>query len=301
MRIALSGRRPSRQKYCTVLVKTSIQRIDSYTILRMGIPAYGERFMPIRRFTEDSMALCNLWYEQVETSDEWDVVCDLGASESRPIKVRNQNGLTGVAKPGPACGHMLEVCRAAHEKLAFDLTHLLELPIPPVILWNSDPEKFIRGRAISAWAFNDCQSWDEAARMGVLTPDLIATASEAISAMRAFHTWISDTDRKSDHTQINIASDARGLGLAFIDQAFSMSMVWKGPNHPGGACGNYLPAPENKEVTAQVADRILGLPNNEIQRLVDRIPSLFLPDTEKSHIRDNLLSRKGSLRALLGV
>jgi hypothetical protein len=83
-----------------------------------------------------------------------------GSIEDPSAKVnRNRSALStrltgtmGVAKPGrPVASDM--TCRAAHEKIAFDLAHRLDLPIPPVVLWGKDlGQPYARGRSISAWA-----------------------------------------------------------------------------------------------------------------------------------------------------
>jgi hypothetical protein len=138
----------------------------------------------------------------VETPDEWIGRGPIGEGESQSIRVEHQNtGTMGVAKPGRAVVRDT-VCRAAHVKIAFDLAHCLDLPVRPVVLWARDIGAiYLRGRSISAWAFPQAKKWDEAQRLGFMTPALLASAGPVVSGMRVFHTWISDTDRKSDHTQ----------------------------------------------------------------------------------------------------
>lgn len=191
-------------------------------------------------------------------------------------------------------------CRAAHEKIAFDLAHWLDLPVPPVILWGKDMSQYVRGRSISAWAFPRAAKWDDANRFGLLTPELIASAGPVVSAMRVFHTWISDTDRKSDHTQVDLDS-ADVLGVAFIDHAFSMSYQWRQPDAPIGACPPYMPAPEDRGTMLHVAELICQAPDVQIERIVNRIPAGYLPPVEREHVLENLKGRKGKLRTILGL
>jgi hypothetical protein len=184
--------------------------------------------------------------------------------------------------------------------MAFDLAHRLDLPVPPVILWGKDMGHYVRGRSISAWAFPRAAKWDEAHRLGLLTPELIASAGPVVSAMRVFHTWISDTDRKSDHTQVDLDS-ADVLGVSFIDHAFSMSYQWKQPDAQIGACPRYMPAPEDQGTMLQVVELISRIPDVEIERIVNRIPAGYLPPAERQHILDNLKGRRGKLRTILGL
>jgi hypothetical protein len=254
--------------------------------------------MSLRRFSIAQLGLCAAWFDVVETADEWSDVGPIGEGESQSVRVKNGD-ILGVAKPGPQRASDL-MCRAAHEKIAFDLAHHLDLPVPPVILWGKDMSHYVRGRSISAWAFPRANKWDDAMRLGLLTPELIASAGPVVSAMRVFHTWISDTDRKSDHTQVDLDS-ADVLGVAFIDHAFSMSHQWKQPDAQIDACPPYMPAPEHRGTTLQVAELISQFPDTEIERIVNRIPAGYLVPIERQHILDNLKGRRGKLRAILGL
>jgi hypothetical protein len=244
---------------------------------------------------------CEAWFDQVETPDEWIDRGPIGEGESQSIRVECQcTGIMGVAKPGPPVANDT-VCRAAHEKVAFDLAHCLDLPVPPVVLWGKDiTTEYVRGRSISAWAFPQAKKWDEAQRLGLLTPALVASAGPVVSGMRVFHTWISDTDRKSDHTQVDMDS-AEALGVAFIDHAFSMSHQWKQPNAQLGPCPAYMPAPEDRDTMREVARRISAVSDADIELVVNRIPAAYLPPLERGHILENLKSRRRNLPAILGL
>lgn len=255
--------------------------------------------MSLRRFSKAQLERCSAWFDLVETPDEWTDIGPIGEGESQSVRVK-YGDTVGVAKPGPPKASDL-VCRAAHEKIAFDLAHRLDLPVPPVILWGKDMgHHYIRGRSISGWAFLQAGKWDDAARLGLLTSELITSASPVVSAMRVFHTWISDTDRKSDHTQVDLDS-AEVLGVAFIDHAFSMSFQWKQPGAPIGACPAYMPAPEDRGTMVHTADLISQISDAEIERIVNRIPAGYLPPVERQHVLDNLKGRRGNLGALLGL
>jgi hypothetical protein len=255
--------------------------------------------MAFRIFPPAQIELCEAWFATVETTDEWTDKGAVGEGESGSIRVARDDGLLGYAKPGQPRAD--GVPRAAHEKIAFDLAHLLEFPVPPVVLWDRG-EGHLDNRylSISAHAFPQCAKWDFAMNLGILTAELLQSASRTVSAMRAFHTWISDTDRKSDHTYVDLAS-THELGMAFIDHAFSLSYVWKRDDHAAGPCLGYMPTPEIVGVVGEAADRIAELPVDRITDIVNRVPAPYLQDDARKHILSNLLSRKQQLRAILAI
>jgi hypothetical protein len=90
------------------------------------------------------------WFELVETPpDEWEEVGAIGGTESKPVRVINRAiDLSAVAKPG-ATEAASDRRRAAHEKLAYDLSYLVSLPLCPVVLWG----RTLRLRTNSAGVF----------------------------------------------------------------------------------------------------------------------------------------------------
>jgi hypothetical protein len=254
----------------------------------------------IRRFPAERLTLCDEWFNLIETNELWNDLGPIGEGESQAIRVCNAAGLVGVAKPGQPKTD--DIARAAHEKIAFDLAHTLELPVPPVILWDrGDVHAANRYLSISAWAFKNAMKWDAAQGKGFISDASRASAGEAVSAMRVFHTWISDSDRKSDHTQVDVDSPDGQLGVAFIDHAYSMSYGWKIPNAVAGPCPAYMPAPELRDVMANTADLIAALPESEISRIINRVPVSYLPDGSRAHILANLLFRRRNLRTILTI
>ena len=217
------------------------------------------------------------------------------------IRVKNAIGTLGIAKPGARMAGKPRLPRSSR-KAYFDLAHVLELPVPPVILWSDGlGAPYVRGRSISAWAFPQAMKWQEAESKGLLSVAAKDSVRAQASAMRVFHTWISDTDRKSEHTQINLDSPDGELGIAFIDHAFAMFHVWNAPNHGAGRCAPYMPVPQIPDVIMATCARISGISDAEMSRLVNRIPIGYLPEPNRGHILSNLLARKGRLRAILGI
>lgn len=256
--------------------------------------------MLFRRFSPEQLAICEQWFNEVETSETWEDKGPVGEGESESRRVENRDGLRGVAKPGVVKTD--GVWRSAHEKIAFDLAHLLDLPIPPVVLWDrGDDPKLHRYSSISAWAFPNAMKWNLAEGKGLISAASLASAGPVASATRVFHTWISDTDRKPDHIQIDLDSPDGQLGMAFIDHAYSMSQVWKGPNWKAGASKSYKPIPEIPDVMLQMSEKIAALNTDNISGIINRIPSQYLPSNAAEHIISNLVSRKGQLPALLSI
>jgi hypothetical protein len=144
--------------------------------------------------------------------------------------------------------------------------------------------------------------WDEADSKKLLSPQHKASAGPMISATRVFHTWIGDSDRKPTHIHVDLNSPPDEIVLAFFDHAHAFSHSWKGPNVPMSLCGDYLAGqgvPVVHEVMVETAIAIAAVDDDEITRLVNRIPAAYLPDPERAHIMSNLLGRKGLLRGLL--
>jgi len=274
---------------------------DTPAVTGENTTAQARPRMALRRFSAERLVLCRDWFDSVETKDEWDDKGSIGPGESRAIKVsRKADGLLGAAKPGEPKAD--GVCRAAHEKIAFDLAHELDFPVPPVILWDrGDGQGVNRYLAISAWAFQQCASWDAACSKGTVSESDKASISEPCSAMRVFHTWIGDCDRKTEHVQVDEDSPDGDLAIAFIDHAYSMSQQWKGPDAAIQPSPHYMPLPEEREAMLQAVERIEVLSDEEIKRIVERIPETYLPAAEKGHIIANLISRKAKLRQILGL
>ena len=258
--------------------------------------------MDLRRFDDARLRLCDEWFAAVETRGTWDDLGPVGEgeSESRKLECR-ATGQRAAAKPGPGKAED-PICRAAHEKIAFDLAHLLKLPVAPVILW---PEAlgapYVRGRSICAWCFAQCETWDVAIGLGLLTQELIDSTSPVSSAMRVFHSWISDTDRGGKHVFVDTDRIAAPLPVAYIDHSWGFSHEWQVEPHPNPSITNYMHADEDRGTVEMMVDRVAGLPPDEIDRIVGRIPSGYLPSAERGRILSNLHLRQGNLRSLLGL
>jgi hypothetical protein len=259
------------------------------------------RRMP--KFTVEESRFRRKWFDLVETQDQWKELDRIGAvkGESDPIRVENcRTGRMGVAKPGPVKAHQDYFCRAAHEKLAYDLAYLIELPVSPVVLWQEGaPDPYKRGRSISAWAFEQSLTWKAADASGFITPAQTEAARSIISAMRAFHIWIGDLDRDTHQISIDLAAGTGELRVSFYDHSSSMSYIWSTDDAETQTLPTYFPLPDLREIMLETADRIAALPESQIRDLAMRIKEPYLPDEIRHRILSNLLRRKARLREIL--
>lgn len=254
-------------------------------------------------FTALQKRLRESWFGLVETSDAWTDLGKVGDGESQSRRVRNNiDRMEAVAKPGPEKATET-CCRAAHEKIAFDLSCVVSLPVPAVVLWPDGlGAEYVRGRAISSRAFAQAEKWNIADSKRLLSLLDKAQVSAEISAMRIFHAWIGDTDRKQDHVIFDLDSPKGYPRIAFIDHGFSMSYAWKTPSVPLAPIRNYVAdVPEDTAMMRQAADFIREIPDADVERIVMRVPEAYLPDPEREHILKNLLARKRNLHTLVGA
>jgi hypothetical protein len=287
--VVVQPRGPVRRHYGPKLT----HRNPKKAIMISGMPR--ESF---RAFSSELETLAGSWAQNTFTVDAWKDGGFFASSESNPFQV-SVGELSGIAKPGRKKTD--NICRAAHEKIASDLAFELKLPIPPVILWDmgsttaADRERYV---AISAWAFPQPLPWGQVTT--ALTQQHTLEASQAMSAMQAFETWISAGDRRPDHVLTYLQAPDKPLQLAVIDYAYSMSQVWAAADDPSGLVATYLSVQPDIDSLKTMTERILQLADERVKTIVNRITGEYLPTPKKEIILANLLSRKAKLHALLG-
>ena len=253
-----------------------------------------------RRFSSDLESIAEQWASEICTQEEWEFKDYFGRSESKPFRVKKLgSNLLGFAKPGVKKNDGTP--RAAHEKIASDLAYHLQLPVPPVILWDRGthddvPERYV---CISMLAFAPAHPWNEV--INHLSDQEKAQIIPVASAMLAFETLISADDRRSDHVLVNYQDEDKVIRFAFIDYAFSLSRSWAEGNAPCGAACSYLPGGKDDSTISQIADKISGLDEEMIRTVVGRVPAEFLQLDKQKLIINNLLDRKNRVGTLLGV
>ena len=247
---------------------------------------------PYRSFPSDIEECSKHWAGKVLTEAEWVDLGPFGTSESKPFKVKSENN-EGLAKPGVKKTD--DVPRAAIEKITSDLAYHLELPVPPVILWDRGddnlPERYV---CISAWMYDQPMTWNEAK----FSDDEASRFAPTLSAMLAFEEWISAQDRKQEHVIVNSASTNQ---IAFIDYAYSMYQVWKQDGGSGKPAKRFQPTSPNQSALADMARKIKGLDAATVNLLVNRIPASFLSDAQKRRIIQVLCARRQKIDTYLGL
>lgn len=264
----------------------------------------------LQRFDPSVLALREVWQKHaIAPGHEWVRIGENEGSESGPFDVEDQEKTLGKAKPGYKNPN---VSRAAHEKIASDLAALLDMPVPPVTLFElkrplpHDARRNAPGDphiCVSAWAFPQCDPWCDRI-VKKMTQSQLDSVTTPMSAMWAFESWISAEDRGAKHILVNTELGSEPVGLAFIDYAFSMSKFWNAPNSPAGATQWRMPIESSKkvpDVVECVAQRIQHIDDERISEIVARIPTPWLPEERRRVILDNLLGRKVRMRQLLGL
>jgi hypothetical protein len=256
----------------------------------------------LRLFSQPLLALWDEWFATVETKRVWRLGPPVGEGESGAHWAEEVvSGGVGVIKPGLARSKDAHF-RAAREKLAFDLAHCLRLPVPPVVLYRPGmPRDYRTGRAISAKAFPFTSTWLSLRGRGLLTDEYKAGARAAVSAMAAFHAWISQEDWLIEKTLVDWDDLAARQGrtppaLAFVDHAFAFDHVWKDDCDASAPRQRLTDAALDRHALALTIDQIAEIPDDEIMRLVGRIPEFYLPDAAvRARIAANLLLRRDHL------
>jgi hypothetical protein len=252
-----------------------------------------------RAFSGDLETMADSWAKSAVTTEVWKDEGFFVNTESKPFRVSSGN-VVGIGKPGEKKAD--NVCRTAHEKISSDLAFELKLPIPPVILLDmgelkeANRERYV---AISAIPFPQPSSWGQAS--ATFTDQHKNEASQVMSAMLAFETWVSCNDRKDDHVLAYLPAAAHPLQLAFIDYAFSMSYHWTVPDDPAGLTGTYLPVQKDDDALRTMVDRINQFEDDKVRDIVTRIPREYLQEAKQALILANLKSRKEKLHTLFGL
>lgn len=269
-------------------------------MLILHLRAQGERrdlpLPNLRQFAASTQAVDAAWSTSACSADVWNQTGTAWQTNNAPKQVANGSGMLGVQKPGR--DNPDNPYTAATEKIVADLAHLLGLPIPPACLFDSGEGSTPRYVAISAWAYAAPLTWGQADAL--LTPVQKDSLRTEASAMIPFESWIAAEDRSNaGNVLVNVEANSDVHG-AWIDYAFSLDHVWKG--NQGAPCnvgGMYPPvgAPINEFVT-EVAQRIVALTDDSIQRVVNRIPSEYLPTAVGGNIVRNLLDRRAIVRRL---
>lgn len=251
-------------------------------------------FAPLTQNADQSWSSC------LSSGDEWKLTGEQWATNTGPIGVENAAGLKGVQKPGNNLQPQLYI--AATEKIVADLAHFLQLPVPPVTIWDrglgaGDP-RFV---AVSAWAQVGVLQWQQV--MMTVTPEQQMALCPAASAMVPFETWIGAQDRQNGGNML-VAVDSSGAVQGYwIDYAFSLNHSWVGNKHHTCQVAPMYPSVGSVDdaVVRDVTAKIMALSDATITEIVNRIPEECLPRPIADIILDNLLGRRASLARVFNM
>lgn len=246
------------------------------------------------------------WRATPSTSEPWQLRPDLGkltgAASSYWVSSPLTVGVAKPLKPGP-------VPFAALEKIASDLAFDLELPVPPVTLWDRSPQQNGECQyvAVSSVPFPQPREWGKIhgdPTLAAIAATIRQKLSAPASAMCAFDTWLHNTDHNNHPANllVSLATDPeQTLYVAYIDYSYSMAHSWPGKEWAGHYCPKvYDPqvAPDLGTIRATV-DRIQNLSETHIREVVERVPDQFITPAQKTNVGDGLADRKHRLNDIL--
>jgi hypothetical protein len=262
----------------------------------------------LQHFENDTLALRSKWSQcAIAPNHEWVRAGQNEQTDSKPFDIKDQLGNQGKAKPGCV---LPDVSRAAHEKIASDLAALLDLPVPPVTLYElpgplpacvhtklaGDPHI-----CVSAWAFSSCDAWSKHA--SVITEEEKASTIIPLSAIWVFDSWVSAIDRHYGKHILVSPTGTPPLKIACVDYAFSLSRSWA-PGASLGAAGWEMPfevAKRDAPTVEATANRIAATQNDVIEGIVNRIGTGWLPADRSTLILKNLRERRDRIHDIIGI
>jgi hypothetical protein len=260
-----------------------------------------------RAFSQETENLARAWRDQTVTDWEWNPRSDLGilSGETNPFWV-GHGDTVGLAKPGIRRQHIHRVPRAAHEKIAADLAYDLNLPVPPVVLWDrgvvlSGEERFV---SIAAVPFPDPVVLEDVDLESEEAKRSFKEMSGVASAMSVFDTWVQNTDHKypSENVLVDVRTKPGSITrVAYIDYAFSLSYAWRATNYEKPTCVPvYHPEipPDYDALNATIVN-IETVPDMDIRDIIVRIPPFFLTRRLLDLTLEGLLHRQTRLREIL--
>jgi hypothetical protein len=251
-----------------------------------------------RWFAPSTCAIDAVWSTTAFSGDAWKETGIRWGTSNGPSQLENGSGMFGVQKPGIA--KPTNPYTAATEKIVADLAFTLELPVPPVTLWDrgaaaGEP----RHVAVSAWAFDQPFPWRQIEAL--LTRDHLAQLVRPASAVLPFEEWIGAADRQNDgNVLIGFGPDMEEALGAWIDYAWSLDHIWKGNDRPNCMVRELYPRVGILDTHAAkgTAERIASVDSKTIEEIINRVPSDYLPAGVAESILRNLLLRQPAVHRL---
>lgn len=245
----------------------------------------------------DETACCEQCAGKLFSEHEWQAFGRAPAGHSDVAMVRSPTGEKGFAKPALEKPGMPA---GAHEKISADLAFQVGVPVPGVVLWDraEDGAQF----CVSMNAFRQSFRWRQVANR--VSDEFHFRCRDVFALGAVFHTWIGDTDHNGhpDNVLVDGAS-IENPRLAFIDHAHSLSRSWAVRKEPVKRLSAYYcpldDLPRNALIDA--VDRVLQVNEEQVARIVDRIPEGYLEARRRELVISNLVGRREQLGALFGL
>ena len=259
-----------------------------------------------RSFSDDVEATAKFWRGFIVSRRQWKFVGVPGSAggEAKGTFVRAST-LDGFAKPTHEKKDSMP--RAAHEKIASDLAFELGLPVPPVVLWRRkhvmpDEEPCV---AVSLVPFNPAHKWGHVSKTNDAARRVIKSLHKAAAAMMVFDTWVDNRDRANEGNLIvheGRPETGSTIQCAYIDYAYSMAYGWRISDDFKAVTAAPI-YPKDIKVDKSTVGKVVGaietLSDDMVRLIVQRIPTDFVPRSQRALISDGLLHRRSELRAVL--
>lgn len=252
------------------------------------------------------------WRSELHTKHSWQLhPRQIGAGEAAGMLLicpEAPNG--GYMKPGAVKGP--EVCIAATEKICADLAVDLSLPVPPVLLYEKEPQiPAAESRCcISLVLHPKFHTWGEIwpfIGAETLVGAMLHASLPAMSGIVAFDTWVGNSSDRNNVGNVIYGHDPQDTTRnRFLAIDFSMTLnrdnVWANNGWetmhrvtlPAG-----LSSVLDKRLILDTADRISALSDRAVADVVTRIPDNYMNPAHKSVVVSGLNGRKALLKAFL--
>jgi hypothetical protein len=253
--------------------------------------------LPLRNFPDHINTLADQWITMVVNGEDWTATGRRYHGISLPYEVVNKQRVLAVLKPGPSGRSQCKPSELGCEKIASDLAYLLELPVPPVVLSQAvdrqgAPPYWV---ALSAICFDVSLQLNQVWAM--LERNQQTHCDRLASATMIFDLWIGNVDRDERNIIVHMSRGGqpwRGAGI--VDHSRSLIHCWESVyERDFNDLRIYRPALIDFETMQKTVEKIVGLPESELERIIDRIPPEVLGGPAKTVITDQLLSRRQRL------
>lgn len=192
--------------------------------------------------------------------------------------------------------------RAANEKISSDIAQMLELPVPPVLLYfrNNCPNSEEQYTCISLVLYEAYLEMSLIKTIEGTARTIINSFYSQSSGIIALDTFLGHKDRNNNDGNVIYGYNSQypsESSFVFLDYSFSLNMnnSW---DKKGWAnfdpLSIYEPFKKSLDINIimDTVKRIESLPDDAIRHIVSRIPENYMPSDHKNTVIEGLLGRK---------